>query len=228
MKKGRVDNDKFRVSKLVIIFTFFLFVLLVGRLCYLCLFDYKVGDSTITAFIKNRNTEEEVIMPTRGTIYDVNENILANDVVSYTVVVYLSEDRVDLKGNKDYVTDIDDASSKLASVLNASKDSIKEILENGKANNKYQVELGGIGKGITELKKDEIVSLGLPGIDFTRSIKRYYPNGDFASYLLGYTVTNEDDNKNKWITGEMGIEEYYNKQLSGTAGYVSYERDKYG
>ena len=39
MKKGNVNNDKFKVSKLVIIGTFFLFLLLVGRLCYLCLVD---------------------------------------------------------------------------------------------------------------------------------------------------------------------------------------------
>ena len=58
MKKGNVNNDKFKVSKLVIIGTFFLFLLLIGRLCYLCLVDYKVGNSTIAAFIKNRNTKE--------------------------------------------------------------------------------------------------------------------------------------------------------------------------
>ena len=57
MKKGNVNNDKFKVSKLVIIGTFFLFLLLIGRLCYLCLVDYKVGDSTIAAFIKNMNTK---------------------------------------------------------------------------------------------------------------------------------------------------------------------------
>ena len=47
----------------------------IGRICYLCLVDYKVGDATIAAFIKSRNTKEEVIMPKRGTRYDVNGNI---------------------------------------------------------------------------------------------------------------------------------------------------------
>ena len=85
--KKEINNDKFRISKPVIIVTFFLFIILIIRLCYLCLFDYKVGNSTITAFIKNRNTTEEVIMPKRGTIYDVNGNILANDVISYSLFV---------------------------------------------------------------------------------------------------------------------------------------------
>lgn len=226
--KKEINNDKFRISKPVIIVTFFLFIVLIIRLCYLCLFDYKVENSTITAFIKNRNTTEEVIMPKRGTIYDVNGNILANDVISYTLIAYLSDTRVDSKGNKDYVEDIDDTSDKLADVLGASTDDIKSVLINGKENNKYQVEFGSIGKALSELAKEEIDELNLQGIDFIKDIKRYYPNGDFASYLIGYTVNKEDDDGNKFITGEMGIEEYYNDTLKGKTGFVTYEKDKYG
>ena len=228
MKKGIVNNDRFKVSKIVIIVTFFLFLILIFRLCYLCLVDYKVGDSTIAAFIKNRNTKEEVVMPKRGTIYDVNGNVLANDVVSYTLIAYLSNERVDAKGNKNYVEDIDDTSTKLAEALGVTKEEIKNILTNGKENNKYQVEFGTIGKGLSELAKESIDKLNLQGIDFIKDIKRYYPNGDFASYILGYTVQKEDEDKNKWIVGELGLEEYYNKELTGKSGYIAYERDKYG
>lgn len=112
MRKGNVNNDKFKVSKLVIIGTFFLFLLLIGRLCYLCLVDYKVGDSTIAAFIKNRNTKEDIIMPKRGTIYDINGNALANDVVSYTLIAYLSSERVDAKGNKNFMRSRDSSPSR--------------------------------------------------------------------------------------------------------------------
>ena len=135
MKKGKVNNDRFKVSKHVIIVTFFLFLVLIVRLCYLCVVDYKVGDSTISMFIKNRNTKEEVLMPKRGTIYDTNGNALANDVVSYTLVAYLSDKRVNSNGDIDYVSDIDDTSDKLASVLGVESSSIKEILTNGKNNN---------------------------------------------------------------------------------------------
>lgn len=221
-------NNKFKVNKLVIIVTFFLFLLLIVRLCYLCLYDYKVGDSTITAFIKNRNTKEEVIMPKRGTIYDINGNILASDVVSYTLIAYLSDTRVSTDGTKDYVEDIDTTSSALSGVLGVTPEEIKEILTKGKENNKYQVEFGTIGKGLTELTKEQIDKLNLQGIDFLKNIKRYYQNGDFASYLIGYTVNKEDEDGNTWITGEMGIEEYYNDTLKGKTGYITYEKDKYG
>ena len=228
MKKENSNKERFKVGKSVIIISFFLFLILIGRLCYLCLVDYKVGDISIVTFIKNRNTKEEIIMPKRGTIYDVNGNILANDVSSYTLIAYLSEDRIDASGNKDYVEDIENTSNKLSEVLKVDSSSIKEILENGKNNNKYQVEFGSFGKGLTELTKDDIVNLGLQGIDFIRDVKRYYPYGDFASYGLGYTVMKEDDNGNNWIAGEMGIEEYFNDELQGSAGYITYEKDKYG
>ena len=228
MKKVKVNNDGFKINKLVIIVTFFLFVILIVRLCYLCLIDYKVGESTITAFIKSRNTTEEVLMPKRGTIYDMNGNILANDVISYTMIAYLSDTRVDAKGNKDYVEDFDTTSTKIASVLGVDASEIKKALEQGKINGKYQVEFGSIGKGLSELVKEEIDKLNLQGIDFLKDVKRYYPNGDFASYLIGYTVLKEDEEKNNWITGEMGIEEYYNNELKGKTGYITYEKDKYG
>ena len=50
----------------------------------------------------------------------------------------------------------------------------------------YQVELGPGGKGLTELQKEQIEKLKLPGIDFVSTSKRYYPNLDFASYTLCY------------------------------------------
>ncbi len=227
MKKAKKNNDKFHVSKLVIFFVFFLFFVLVIRISYLCLVNYKVGESTIAAFIKRRNTEEEVIIPNRGTIYDSKGEVLATDVSSYTLLAYLSEKRVDASGNKDYVEDIDYTSTKLSEVLNVEANNIKDILQNGKDNNKYQVEFGSIGKGISEITKEEIDNLNLQGIDFIKDIKRYYPNGDFASYILGYTV-NKEAEENSIITGELGTEEYFNDKLTGKLGYVTYEKDKYG
>lgn len=227
MKRIKKNNDKFHVSKFVIFLVLFLFLFLIARISYLCIVNYKVGDTTITAFIKRRNTEEEVIVPVRGTIYDSKGEVFATDVSSYTLLAYLSDTRVDAKGNKDYVEDIDMTSDKLASVLEVEPAEIREILENGKNNNKYQVEFGNIGKGISEITKEEIDNLDLPGIDFIKNIKRYYPNGDYASYILGYTVNKEEEG-NSIITGELGIEEYFNEDLTGKLGYVTYEKDKYG
>ena len=45
---------------------------------------------------------------------------------------------------------------------------------------------GAKGKGLSELTKNKIEALDLPGIDFVESFKSYYPKGDIASYTVGY------------------------------------------
>ena len=91
----------------------------------------------------------------------------------------------------------------------------------------YQVELGPGGRNLSQIQMEKIKNLNLPGIDFISDTKRYYPNGDFASYMLGYTKTNEENGVST-IVGELGIEEYYNDTLTGSPGFITYEKDRYG
>ena len=85
---------------------------------------------------------------------------------------------------------------------------------------------------ITEMKKSEIDNLNLPGIDFIENDKRYYPNGDFASYILGYAKTNEKEDEEgntiSTIDGELGIEAKFDSELKGTDGYYKYQQDRFG
>lgn len=181
-------------------------------------------------FAASRNTVKRTITAKRGTIYDSNNNALALNVSSYTVIAYLPKSTVYTKEN--YVKDIQATAEALRPVLNMEVDTLISLL----SQDRYQVELGPGGRGITELKKDEIKALNLSGIDFIESQKRYYPNGDFASYVIGYAKENEitetDTNGNETtinqITGELGIEAKYNDLLKGTDGYIEYQQDKYG
>ncbi|MCI5552242.1 MAG: penicillin-binding protein [Tenericutes bacterium] len=181
-------------------------------------------------FAASRNTVKRTITAKRGTIYDSNNNALALNVSSYTVIAYLPKSTVYTKEN--YVKDIQATAEALSPVLNMEVDTLISLL----SQDRYQVELGPGGRGITELKKDEIKALNLSGIDFIESQKRYYPNGDFASYVIGYAKENEitetDTNGNETtinqITGELGIEAKYNDLLKGTDGYIEYQQDKYG
>ena len=45
--------------------------------------------------------------------------------------------------------------------------------------------------------------------------------------MLGYTKTKEEDGVST-IVGELGIEEYYNETLTGSTGFITYEKDRYG
>jgi penicillin-binding protein 2B len=163
----------------------------------------------------------------RGTIYDISGEILAQNVNSYTVIAFLEESRTTNKNNPQHVLDKENTANKLYEIFNKyiknnkmTKDDILALLNK----DAYQVELGPSGRGITELVKEEIEKLNLPGIGFISSTKRYYQMGNFASYVLGYAKKNDSGK----IIGEMGIEAYYDDYLSGTDGYTEYQKDAYG
>lgn len=228
-KRNRQKGQWNYAIKVFYVFLFALIILFV-RYVYLAL-SPKINGRNIQKFAESRNTVSKVLTAKRGTIYDSSDNVLAHNVTSYTIIAYLDPKRS--KGSKlNHVKDIDGTAKALAQVLSADENTIKSILQKGKDQGKYQVELGTIGKNITEMKKSEIENLNLPGIDFEESYKRYYPNGDFASYILGYAKTNESTDKNgKLVTtidGELGIEAKYDEELKGTDGYLKYQQDRFG
>jgi len=224
MRKRKVNINKIRPNYFMFFLSILIFGVLVLRIFYLCTVDYQVGDETITSFIKNRNTNEEVIMPTRGSILDKSGNILAEDVASYSIIAYLDPSRSEGSEVPLHVVDINVTAAKLAPLLEVDEGYIKSML----SKDLYQVELGSAGRNLSQIQMEEIKALNLPGIDFIASTKRYYPNGDFASYAVGYTVNEEDTEGNVWKVGQLGIEEYYNESLTGRSGYVTYEKDRNG
>ena len=224
MARKKINTNRIKGSYLVIFFVLGLFCLFIARLTYLCVVDYNVGDETITAFIKSRNTEEEVILPNRGSIKDSSGNVLAEDVVSYTVIAYLDESRSENSTKPMHVVDIDATAKALAPLIHMDEAVLKTLL----SKDAYQVELGPGGRDLSQIEMETIRNLNLPGIDFTTSSKRYYPNGNFASYMIGYTVLESDKDGNKWQRGQLGIEEYFDDTLKGESGYVTYEKDRYG
>ena len=224
LKKKKINVNKIRPSYGMLLFIVSLFTIFSIRIVYLCTTNYKVGNSTIMAFIESRNTKEEVILPTRGSIIDANGNILAEDVASYTVIAYLDEKRSEGSKKPLHVIDIEATTEKLAPYLNMDVSILKALL----TKDAYQVELGPGGRNLSQIQMEEIKNLNLPGIDFIASTKRYYPNGDFASYAIGYTINEADEDNNIWKVGQLGIEEYFNEDLTGTSGYIAYEKDRSG
>ena len=217
MKKS---TNKIYISKIVLFGGLFLFCAIIGRLIYLNLAT-TIDGINLSEFAKNRNTTKETLYATRGTIYDKNDEVLAETVDSYTVIAYLDSSRSKNSTKPKHVIDKKETAKKLAPLINMTEDRIYELLDQ---NGLYQVELGPGGRGLTELQKEQIEKLKLPGIDFIASSKRYYPNLDFASYILGYVTTDDDGN----TIGEMGIESKYNEELTGINGSVTYEQDASG
>lgn len=223
-----------KINPIFIFTTVFIFLCIILKLLYISTGNVKVNDIKLSEFASNRDTVKKTIYAKRGTIFSKDKEVLAKNVNSYTVIAYLEPSRTKDKNKPFHVVDKEMTAEKLSPLINMSKERILELLNtkikkcdddnNCVTSVPYQVELGPGGRGITELLKDKIEELELPGIDFIASTKRYYPNGDFLSYTLGYAKSNE----NNEYAGEMGVELYYNDELTGTNGYVEYQSDIQG
>lgn len=217
MKKNSRIFSIIKISKIA---TIFLFVVILVKLTYVAI-SPKVDGIDLNTFALSRTTATKTIEASRGTIYDINNEVLATNVRSYTVIAYLDESRTSDEANPKHVVDKEATAEKLSPLINMTP---KQILKLLNTKNVYQVELGPGGRNITELIKEEIEALDLPGIDFIKSTKREYPNGDFASYIIGYAKKNDEGS----IVGELGIEGKYNNELTGTNGKTIYQKDAYG
>lgn len=213
-------SNKIHVNKFVILFGLFLFAIIIGRLVYLNL-SPSIDGINLKKFAKNRNTVKRTLKANRGTIYDSNEEVLAETVDSYTLVAFLDKSRSKNSTKPRHVVDVEATAKALAPKINMTEERLIELMSQ---KGLYQVELGPGGKGLTELQKEDIESLELPGIGFISTQKRYYPNLDFASYIIGYVRTDDNGVTN----GEMGIEAKYNSELTGVDGSVTYQQDASG
>ncbi len=203
--------------KVTMLLVSFLFVLIICKLLYVSVSE-KVDGVDLQAFASNRNTEKKTLFASRGSVFYENGDVLAIDTNSYTVLAYLSASRTTDENNPYHVIDKEKTAKELSGILERDETTLLELLNR---ENLYQVELK---RGISENDKNKILALDLPGIDFVRSTKRYYPNGRYASFILGYAKANDFGE----INGEMGLELYYNDILKGKNGFIEYQKDPYG
>ena len=219
MAKRKKNEVKY--SGLVIILSLFLFGIIIARVCYLSLSN-EVDGYNLKKLGQSRTTKTDTIYATRGSIYSSSGDLLAQNVTSYKLIAYLDPKRTTKPNNPQHVVDKEGTAKALAPIIGLDE---KTILKYLSKENVYQVEFGTKGKNLNEITKNKIEDLNLPGIDFIESYRRYYPKGDFASYTIGYAVTDEGTTETK---GEMGIEKYYDKVLSGENGSITYQKDVRG
>ena len=217
-QKKRKNNIKY--SKIFIFISLLLFCLMIARVIQLGV-SKEIDGINLKELASNRTTRTVVDEAQRGTIYSKNGDVLAQNVSSYKLIAYLDPIRTTNEKRPQHVVNKEETAEKLAPILGMEKD---EILVYLNKENLYQTEFGTKGKGLNEIQKKQIEDLNLPGLDFIESFKRYYPKGNFASYVLGYTKTDDEG-----ITkGEMGIEKQYNDILKGENGYTTYQKDLKG
>ena len=217
MNKG---NNQIKLNMLFLIGIIFLFGFISYRLVYVAV-SPKVDNIDLRAFSESIITESRTIRADRGTIFDINGETLAQNSTSWTVVAFLTEERgYDRSGRPRYVQDKEGTAKALSKQIGMSQKEILNLL----SIKGYQVELGPGGRDISNLKKQDIENLDLPGIGFIRGVQRTYPFGEFAPYLIGYARKNDAGEMN----GYLGVEGRFNEYLKGTDGKEQLITDKLG
>jgi penicillin-binding protein 2B len=182
-----------------------------------------VADGQVLAVkAEEKYKQKRTIEAKRGTIFDRNGEVLAEDTPSYTVVAVLDPKMTIDPNDPKHVVDPEMTAKKLAPLLKMDVSEVERILKK-KAK---QVEFGTHGRNISYDLKKKIEALKLPGIGFIRDTKRFYPNGTFASYVIGY-AQKTDENNSKTV-GMMGLEKSLNRYLREKDGYVVFQGDKDG
>lgn len=223
-------NNRKKVGLILFATSIGLFFLFAGRLTYIV----AVGDVAGTSLAEKTKAlyqGSRVVKAKRGTIYDRNGNVIAVDATSYSAYAVLSKTYVSGK-TKLYAQEahFDQLATILHDVLGLDKADVLKRLKEGVQDEKWQVEFGNGGKNMTLEKKQAIEaamkSQKIAGIYFDEHPARTYPNGNFASYLVGY-AQNEEVKGQESVVGKMGIEAAYDDILRGKDGEIVYEKDNY-
>ncbi|MBC8588502.1 penicillin-binding transpeptidase domain-containing protein [Paratissierella segnis] len=128
----------------------------------------------------------------RGIIYDRKGKKLAVSVTAYTVWATPAE-----------IKEPKDTAKQIASVLDMDEELVYEKITKNVSTEK-------IKQWVTKEEATELRKLNIRGVAVVDDNKRYYPYGNFAAYILGFT---DIDNN-----GLYGVEKTYNKYLTGIPG----------
>lgn len=198
----RVSNVTVRKRLVAILLIgLFVFAIFVIRLGYV---QFVLGDMLVER-ATNSWSRDIPIEPERGQIVDRNNEPLAVNVSAPSVMVVPRQIK-----NPALVAE------KLSAILNMSKEeAYKDVTQKESI-----VRIHPEGRKISIEKAREIQMLGLDGVYIAEDSKRHYPYGSYLSHVLGFTGI---DNQ-----GLMGLELFYEDNLKGKRGSISFFADAKG
>ncbi|OJZ17592.1 MAG: cell division protein [Thiobacillus sp. 65-29] len=104
--------------------------------------------------------------------------------------------------------------AQLARVLEVSPAQLTRVLTRG-VRGEFSVR-----RAVTPEQAAKIAAMGVPGLHLRREFRRYYPAGEIAAHVVGFT--NIDD------LGQEGVERAYQDWLAGREGQRQIQRDRRG
>lgn len=197
----------------------FLLLIFGIRLTQIMVFGTANGQD-LSEQAQNLYDRSSILSAQRGTIYDVGGNPLAMDATSYSLYAVLTDEWSEPE-DPQYVVDKKNTAQVLSQYIDLTAD---EILERLNTQDASQVEFGTAGQDLTYAEMKAIDDQNLPGIMFNETPTRMYPNGVFASHLIGYAEYMEAGTAiDSRLTGQMGLELSMDGILKGTNGRKSYQ-----
>ncbi|WP_018659474.1 penicillin-binding transpeptidase domain-containing protein [Allofustis seminis] len=204
------------------------FFILIARLGWVMLYG-EVSDEDLTKNIQNLYTNSQNIQANRGSILDKDGNPIAVDATSYKMVAILTDKWSNPK-KPIHIQKPVEVAEVLAKYLPISEDDIYTRLTQDAS----QVEFGTVGSQlsyhtVSQIKK-ELEEKELSGITFEESKTRLYPNGVFASHVIGLAQYPDPEEKKESdrLEGITGIEASLDDVLAGVNGYYQFEKDSQG
>jgi cell division protein FtsI (penicillin-binding protein 3) len=185
------------------------FIIFLSRLFYIQVFSYE----HFRGKALNQQTSKKVIESERGQIISKDGFVLATNNISYILIIDPSVH----KNLKEVIEKI----SKLIDFKNAEEKTNflnKESLID--PNLKYFI----LKKNLTQDERDRILGLKISGVYFEKEIKRFYPEGDLASSILGFVASSKEESQK----GYYGIEGRNDQLLKGRSGRLLFEKGASG
>jgi len=192
-----VNKRKIRIG-LPFLFVFFAFGLIEYRLFQLQIVQHQY-------FVKKAKKEQIRvidILPERGIIYDKNLKPLAMNVSSYSLYAHPGK-----------ILEPQVLAESISPILKTDRSFILKRLRKDKV-------FVWLARKLSLEEKRKIENLRLSEIGFVEEKKRFYPQRELASHILGFVGV---DNQ-----GLSGIEYYYDDKLKGEKGRLLLKEDALG
>lgn len=217
-KLKKRQRNRSHIGQFLLLLCMGVFLCIGLRFSYIAIFK-NVQGVNLSQLARNLYTQSSVIPAKRGTIYDANGQPLAEDTSTYTLYAVLDKHQIDTADNNKpmYVTDKKKFAKTISSIIPISyKNAYKALTPK---NNTFQVEFGSAGSNISLITKQKLEKYKLNGMGFIQQPSRIYPNGEFASHIIGYASSETNKIGNTNLIGQMGIEKIYNNLLTGKDGF---------
>lgn len=231
VKKRRLPaQNRKQVGKNLSVLAIFLFFLFLLNFALIIGTDKKFG-VTLSDQAKKVHEETVIVPAKRGTIYDRNGAVIAEDATTYNVYAVIDKKYKSATGKILYVEE--NQFKKVAEIfkqyLGMDENYVVQQLSQKKLK---QVSFGSNGNGITYSNmtaiRDALEAAKIEGVSFTTSPNRSYKNGVFASQFIGQASLQEDKEGNKTLKGQSGMEKSLDRILAGQNGVITYDKDRNG